>query len=368
VNIIKFLILAFLCFCMACSKGSSSKSAADETLAAQWQDSTGSEVIIKVLNLNMYVGFDVGDLAGKNLDSVHIVLVQGQKLYKDFLASRPMDRIRNMAQQIKLLKPHVIGLQEVQYFINHTDNYSFDFLSELVKELNSIGAPAYDSVYHHMNPISIDVKDTNEAGSPDSLHIDFYEGNALLYMKDSLTLEQDSNHVLFDVIPVPYLDSTVIISRGFNWAVFKAFGSTKFHLLNTHLEVGTLPFVGVLHQQAQADEIKNFIISNIPVNEPAIFTGDFNAISGSKTLLSFINRGFFDAYVEGGSSDPGNTCCSDVLDISDSNYGTRIDYILGRSMVSVDTSYRVMDARFSADSISLLPSDHAGVFANFRFH
>ena len=104
---------------------------------------------VRVMTQNLYVGLDVFPIIAAPLEEVPFAVAEG---FADLLANRPEDRMAAIAAEIALVRPHLVGLQEVTRLFtqfpsdtvlgNFTPNATdelFDYLEILTNELAARG-------------------------------------------------------------------------------------------------------------------------------------------------------------------------------------------------------------------------------------
>jgi endonuclease/exonuclease/phosphatase family metal-dependent hydrolase len=353
-NAVAFCLAAFLWF--SCSKEAPVQ---PESPVSTFLPPSALDTTITLVSFNMAVGFDAEAMLAKDLSNPRIVLDQGKALYAGFLDSRPRQRILALADSLVRIAPDVIGLQEVLYLVNRQDSQTYDFLPSLLAAMDSLGGPSYAAVRQVLNPIPITVKVSDGVGQ-DSLDIYFHEGNALLYKTASLSLvSSDSLKFFLGIRNQPYLSSTLSILRGAVLAKLRTSRGTLLNVINTHLEVDAVPGIG----SGQAEELQIYVRNLSLSREAVAVLGDFNGPPDGRRVAMFLSENFADTY----SGLPGSTCCYEIADPAVAA-SRRIDFILARSIVKIETAWIGLDGTFTADSGAYRISDHAGVFAGLTFH
>jgi endonuclease/exonuclease/phosphatase family metal-dependent hydrolase len=206
--------------------------------------------------------------------------------------------------------------------------------------------------------VSINLAVTGSTGR-DSVNMYFYEGNAILYKNTLLTpVVSDSIKYFAGLKNFRYLGSLLSILRGSEYVKFRTVRNTLLNVFNTHLEVDAIPSVG----SGQSLEFRDYIRSKSLGNEAVAVLGDFNDSPTGARVAALLNDNFMDAY-----NGPAPTCCYDLADTTVAPI-RRIDYVLARGIVKVDTADVILRGVFSADTSANRISDHAGVTASLTFH
>lgn len=349
----KVLALAIASWLLvSCSKESAVQPVSADPVGQGYVDPEASDTTRSFLSFNMAIGFDVAALLSKNLASRSVVLAQGKALQAEFHASRPLERIAAVADSIHTLGPDVVGLQEVLHMRDLQTGEDTDFLALLLERLNALGGPSYTVLPQSLNPISLSV--TVDSGLVhDSLDLLFNEGNAILY-RAGLVLRQADSLVFFAGLRnIRYLDTTISVLRGAQYARLGADGRPDLHIFNTHLEVDAIPLLG----SVQANELIPFVREHASNTEPIIVLGDFNNPPLGPIPAKMREVGFIDTYGEA-SSDAGLTCCFSLTDPTVAAT-RRIDYVFATNVVNVAASRIALSGEFAGSPSRI--SDHAGV-------
>ncbi|MDX2119596.1 MAG: endonuclease/exonuclease/phosphatase family protein [Gemmatimonadota bacterium] len=316
---------------------------------------------ISVISRNLYVGADVDRVIGAlatpdptdDLPALlgAIAVVQAT----DFPA-----RARALAREIERQRPHVVGLQEVSRLDIDLTPLGIpapvihqDFLATLLQALADRGLD-----YR----VAATVQNTTAAPLPGVSLVDF---DALLYdarradLGPVLAARQFQQNI-GTVAP------GVTILRGYVAAEFRVNGR-RYTVLNTHLESGTAPGLGLL-RAAQATELA----AVLGTLSPAILLGDFNDYPGSLMHQVLSGAGFTDLWAALYPGRSGFTCChAEDLSNPEAAFDQRIDYVwtrgIGRPSGEVVGRIGLLGARaaekFPGPLHPLWPSDHAGLAA-----
>ena len=354
----KHIVLAlFVVLWLSCSKD---KPVKPDPIGNTFLPSSSNDISLNFVTFNMAVGFDAEQMLTKDLSNPKVVLTEGRYLYDQIKQSKPRERVRSLADSLAHTVPDIICLQEVLYLVNHQNSDTVDFMKILLSRLDSLGGPHYTMIHQIINPLTIKVTVTDTT-KPDSIDIFFNEGNVILYKNDVLTLEAaDSLSYFFGIRNLKYLNSSYIsILRGAVYAKFKTDSGTLVNVFNTHLEVESVPLLGM----NQAYELRDYISSKSLDKEAVVVMGDFNDQPEGKSVKVIKDQNFIDTY----DNKAGFTCCFEFSDVS-IQPTQRIDYILAKSIVSINYAFIGLNETFRSDNTDYRISDHAGVFAGLTFH
>lgn len=166
-------------------------------------------------------------------------------------------------------------------------------------------------------------------------------------------------------LTVPESDEKVVLRRGFCSATVRLDGG-RFTAVSTHLESVTQLF-----RLSQAREL----LARLPSDRPVVLCGDFNSGPGGPTqTYDRLTASFDDAYAVRRSDTDGNTCCQATdLRNEESQLTRRIDAALYRGGLRPTAVRRVgheptarVEVQHDGETVSVWPSDHAGVVATFE--
>ena len=239
------------------------------------------------------------------------------------------DRLDLLADQINLISPDIITLQEVPW------------------TWRTRSAAVHLAQKTNMNYVYLPANGNRWA-------IFFSEGEAILSK--------------FEIKDVEFKE--LIPRAGFfeHRVALKATAVTPWgdvHILNTHLTNGD-PAVNRGQAQDLAEYVNQFMDKTI------IVAGDFNSLEDSPQI-KFISTKWIDTYRKTNPEEPGFTCCIDELTVPDADevLDQRFDFIFlvplqGHADVSTTSSQIVLDHPFSSNEAVLWVSDHAGILTKFR--
>ncbi|WP_455211567.1 endonuclease/exonuclease/phosphatase family protein [Kaarinaea lacus] len=346
---------------------------------------------IKVMTQNLYIGADLLRVVDVN-DPAEIPIAVAETLQIIQQTNFP-ERAKAIAEQIKRIKPDVIGLQEVtllrtqfpgDFFLGNpvaAEEVLYDYLDILLATLSEQGmhyqvaaivqnadveVPAFAGVDEYGNPVFMDVRLTDH---------DVILARKSIKTKNPLAQNYQIN------LQIP-IDSFVIeFTRGYTTVDAKVRGHW-YRVANTHLELpGPAPVSLVQAMQTQE------LIGVLSQSElPVVLLGDFNSspedVVDPRTgavppYMQLVASNFADIWLHRfGRPAMGYTCCQDeLLNNESSLLSMRIDHIFVRS---TDGDPTVLDEAFVlANTIGdraidktasgLWPSDHAGVWARIKF-
>jgi hypothetical protein len=337
---------------------------------------------VRVMTQNLYIGLDVFPVLGATPEEIPFVVADA---FADFVANRPDDRMAALANELALVQPHLVGLQEVvevfeqspsdavlgQTAPNATDEV-IDFLDVLLAELErrgvhyevaarKVGAdielPRFDGISGE-EPVFSDVRTRfsdvilRRAGVPTAplFAINYAVG-----------------------LPVPSLPGVVIPRSAV--AVTATIDGNRLRFVSTHLE----PLVPGLPddsqpQLGQVSELIERLATEHRPELPTIVVGDFNSAAPSGTSRQLMQAaGYTDVWtLRAPLGQSGFTCCQDVvLDNPDSQLSERIDYMWTQNIElrSPVLAFTIGDQPLFRTSSRprLWPSDHAGLAALLLF-
>jgi len=239
------------------------------------------------------------------------------------------DRQRKILDELELLQPDLIALQEV---VETPEQQGLDNRARVLA----------DSLYYRTgDSYNYIFERTHFAWNT------FDEGIAIL-----------TKHIIVEsgvgALPPGIFERKVLWTR-----VLTPSGIVNF--FDTHLSFGNQESV----REAQVNAIKEFIAEKSADQKAVanILCGDFNAIPNSSPILSLTNPGtgnvvYFDSWAEANPGQPGYTMPSE-------NPTSRIDYIFLRN----DQKIKIINSKLVFDQPTTsgnYPSDHLGVFSTFK--
>jgi endonuclease/exonuclease/phosphatase family metal-dependent hydrolase len=350
-----------------------------------------SQGVFKVMTRNVYVGGDVDIVLGAEDPQMIPLLVA--EVFATVQQTNFHERAKALAREIKLTRPHLIGLQEISTIFRQSpgdelnylvpgalpptpagdEDIAYDFLEILIEALANIGMD-YQAVAIGQNidiemPMATQVVDNQLAAYDDIRLIDY-----------DVILARHDVQIIGDPLVVPYTyllqvppppaDPEIIVPRGFVSVVAKI-GDEKIRFVNTHLES---PLEAEPLRQAQAAELMGYLESE---TIPVVIVGDFNAPAPiTSTYQSILAAGYEDAWAESYLSQ----YCDGFTFGHDANllnkypdFYERIDFIFHRSnqsFTNIRTGLVVVvgDEWYNRTASGLWPSDHGGVVARLHLN
>ncbi|MEH7343150.1 endonuclease/exonuclease/phosphatase family protein [Bacillus sp. JJ1532] len=306
---------------------------------------------ITFMTWNLYVGADLGSIYTAEFNELPQRVTE---VFRQFLATKFPERVKEIARQIALNKPDIIGLQEAELWLLQVvpvpslPIVKYNFIKLLLKELRKIG-------------LHYEVAATNDNAAASLLSsegnsVSLLDRNTILVRKRSgLQVIQSISEEFQKNLEVTIGGQLFLIVRGWSYIDVKANGRV-FRVINTHLEPLS---EGV--QIAQGNEILN---GPAKTNLPVIVLGDLNSDAdgtGTPTYGNFRLEGFGDVW-EGAGQGDGFTCCQDADLLNGlSLLNRRIDFILFKNGWMPIRAERVGGDQSDRTPTALWPSDHAGM-------
>jgi endonuclease/exonuclease/phosphatase family metal-dependent hydrolase len=338
----------------------------------------GVLVMIQIL----YIGLDVFPILSAAPEEVPLVVADA---FADFVANRPYDRMAAVANELALVRPHLVGLQEVvevfeqspsdavlgQATPNAADEL-IDFLDVLLAELARRGV-VYEVAARQVGAdIELPRFDGVVDGEPAFSDVRSRFSDVILRRADVPAVPLFAfNYAV--ALPVPSLPGLVVPRNAVG--VTASVDCNELRFVSTHLE----PLVPGLPEDSQPQlgqvlELIERLATDHSPELPTIVVGDFNSDAPAGTSYQLMqSAGYTDVWtVREPLGQSGDTCCQDVvLDNPESQLSERIDYVWAqnlelRSPVLVFTLGDQPVFRTPARP-RLWPSDHAGVAASLLF-
>lgn len=336
------------------------------TYAGSKQEATpvGRDRVVTLMTQNVYHGVDaeLNDVAAGGFADL---LANVAAVYQGYLERDFPSRAEAFADQIELVRPDLIALQEAILVRTQAPpdgpatpatTVALDYVELLLDALAARGLQ-YEVVVQLPN---FDVELPSALGF-DVRHTD---RSAILARADLKTSEfrlsnaQAGNFATNCTLPTGI--GAITFLRGWASVDVKIRGKS-FRFISTHLDFACLQFTTAI-QQAQAAELLG---GPAATTLPVVLAGDFNsAADGSGASYNDLTAaGFSDAASEAGIGDL-PTCCQDPdLLNAVSTLDTRIDLVLFRGGFSVIDAEVLGDEPPDRTPSGLWPSDHAGVAA-----
>jgi endonuclease/exonuclease/phosphatase family metal-dependent hydrolase len=313
-----------------------------------------SAAATKLMSRNLYIGFDVDETI-QALATGDPDIIQGaiEKAITTLIATDFPARAAAVAQEVDLLRPDVLGLQEV-YDMDVTvpglPEIHLPFLAILQQALADRG----------LNYVVAAEIQTTDAQLPG---ISLIDHDALLVNPDRVTVSGSDAQLYTYNLGDP-LGIGIAIVRG--WTMIDAsINGTELEIWNTHLESGSDPAIVGLRGYQAAE-----LVGRASTELPVMVMGDLNDQLGSPMYDAFTTGGFDNVWQVLEPTSPGYTCCH-AADLSNVvahfEFDQRIDHVFVRGLESIEgTVLRtgVLPAeRVKGPYYKVYASDHAGLFA-----
>src|SRR5215204_235863 len=180
---------------------------------------SNSERTIKVVTYNMYLGADFADIFASQSQAELVTEVA--EAYSDMLAGNVPERIDEIADQIAIGSPDVVGLQEVALWRfgapfdpSPATAVKYDFLDMLIKRLEARGLN-YAPVIVQTN---LDAELPGVFSATEALDIRYTDRVAIIARTDlntsELKIEGSSSGNFATNLPLPLLGTEILILRG----------------------------------------------------------------------------------------------------------------------------------------------------------
>ena len=337
---------------------------------------------VRVMTQNLYVGLDVFPILAAPADQIPFEVAEG---FADLQTNRPEDRMAAVAAEIALVRPQLVGLQEVSRVFeqfpsdtvlgnfepNATDEV-VDFLAVLLDELARRGVPYEVAAEQIGADIELPRFDGVVDGAPTFSDVRTKFSDVILRRAGVSTTP------LFAInyeaaLPIPTLPG--IFVRRNAVGVRATVGGETFRFVSTHLEplIPGLPDTSQ-PQLGQVSELVQLLATQHEPTLPTIVVGDFNSPAEEGTSYQIMaSQGYTDVWtLRDGPAFPGFTCCQGViLDHPDSRLFERIDLVWTKNLTlaPIVLTHTIGDQSIfrTATRPRLWPSDHAGVVAQLIF-
>lgn len=314
-----------------------------------------------VATQNMDEGTDFAPLLGATSQDAFLAAVHSTWL--EVQASNIPERAAQVAKEIAVIHPDLVGLQEVSQwrtgplFGGPATTVRFDALQSLLDALAQRGA--------HYAAIATATESTFQApdvfSGVDVAVTDFDVILARTDLASDLSTTNVQTHHFSTLLTLTTLFGNFTVARGWAQADVTLRGRA-FRVITTHLEA-TVPAI----RDAQAAEL---VTGPARTTLPVLLPGDFNsaAAGGPDTSSGYdllIAAGFADVW---NATNPGNSGFTWPLHLEDPYTPTatpteRIDLILTKGAWNPLLSARFGNSPLFQTPTGLWPSDHAGVAA-----
>lgn len=343
--------------------------------------------VLKVMTRNIYVGGDV-DIVIEAEDPQMIPFLVAE-VYAMVQQTNFYERAVSLAREIKLTRPHLIGLQEISTIYRQSPGDQLNYMLGIDEPPTS--ASEEDIVYNYLDILLNALSEAGMDYRPVAIgqNADVEMPMATMVVGDQLAAYDDIRLIDFDVIlarhdvqivgeplvvpysvilQVPPEDPQLIVPRGFV-SVVASIGNQTLRFVSTHLEA---PLEAEPIRFAQAMELRTWFENE---TLPVIIVGDFNAPAPTNgTYQSMIEGGYQDAWLENPHSHhwDGLTFGHDPDLLNPvPDFTERLDFIFHRSnqpQTTIKTGPVVVlgDEEYNRTASGLWPSDHGGVVAKLH--
>lgn len=344
---------------------------------------------VSVLTWNIYVGAPLQSLllvTDPNQIPFEVANLMGQVVATDFYS-----RAEAIADQIEMLQPDVVSLQEVSQFRAQSPG---DFLvGNPVQATTPLVPPgetlpldwrvilddalarrglSYQIASQTMN-LDIELPVVNfSTGMLDDVRLTDYD---VILVRDGVPWSNPAGGNFREALPLEL--GPITIPKPSGWAsVDVEVGKQTYRFVNTHPEPADIapgvldPGLAWLH----GEQVKELVEIMDASPYPVVLTGDLNTAADGSTTSTYsdlLTDGFVDAWLHGKPKGDGHTSnqAPDLLNPTSQMFH-RIDYILFRNRVTRTSGHLTGNAKSQvvgaeqADRTpdGLWPSDHAGVF------
>jgi endonuclease/exonuclease/phosphatase family metal-dependent hydrolase len=327
--------------------------------------------IVKVMTRNVYVGTDFDMILGaEDPNLVPFYVAQAFELLQN---TNFYERADALAREVKWIRPHLIGLQEVSTIRHQSPGDAvvgnpkeakkvlYDYLKIFISTLKAHGLHYKVAVVGTNIDIELPMV---TAVDGDGYPIAF--DDVRLTDHDVILVRKDVSYT--DAVAERYdqelpVNELISVPSGYV-AVTATIGSKSYRFVNTHLDAGPVEDI----RYAQAYELLTDLGDE---TLPIIMLGDFNTPAPKNSTYQFImSQGYKDAWLEKrwGPRRHGDTFGHDAdLMNPTANFDERIDFVFYRNFEPVIPVVVILgDEQFNRTENGLWPSDHAGVAALIR--
>ncbi|MEN9353042.1 MAG: hypothetical protein RL318_367 [Fibrobacterota bacterium] len=339
-------------------------------------DASASPDTVLVATYNLSIGYEVESLIASDLTNDTVAWHQASRILDQYIASRPLGRVRAAAEAIARHCPDLVGLQETENLrvtSGRTDVPTVPFLDSLLSWLAAHPGDCSRRYAVLRSPLNVTGRSLSRSDRPDvaPLGLHFEEGNAILYDAGQWSVTDSSTIMFDDLLRTELLGKLMSSERAVQYGrlVHQRPDGRRFayQVWNSHLEVLSST------RKNQAAEMQIIMSNRRDWSAGQILLGDLNDSAFSSTLRIFTGNGWSDAWLLDPGSQAGITCCasSGWLNKVTSPTGgktRRIDYILSQGADTAFSTAIALDSFVTVDSGNVVfPSDHAMVLAKLRF-
>lgn len=331
---------------------------------------------ITVMTRNLLLGTDIGIVLSAPPQQVPLAVGQAYALVP---ASKPQERMIQIADEIIRMNPDVVGLQEaVKWMVQRPGDFlagnpeqastvEYDLIQLLLDALHARGVDYDVASLIENTDIELPGLPPNTQPLPQNfIDVRLVDRDAVIVRRGVLFSNPQAAN--FDAgLPLQIGPVSKKFLRGWASVDVSMYGqSVRF--ITAHLETQSAPPV----QVAQASELLAIAQrSTLPV----IMAGDFNSAANASapanektaTYGMFIDAGFEDAWTIARPGDEGLTCCHDPsLTSSTVNFNQRLDLVVFRGLVGAGSANITGKEISDRTPFGRWPSDHAGLAISLR--
>ena len=327
--------------------------------------------IVKVMTRNVYVGTDFEMIMGAtDPNEIPFYVAQAFELLQN---TNFYERAQSLAREVKWVKPHLIGLQEISTIRyqspgdfpignpQEAEEVLYDYLEIFMDALRDHNLH-YQVAVVGQNidiefPMAVFDDETGDVVGLDDVRLTDYD---VILVRKNVRFTNPVAKRYEQELPV---NPQISIPSGYV-AVTATIGNRSYRFVNTHLDAGPVEDIRL----AQAYELLTDLAEE---SLPIIMLGDFNTPAADNSTYDFIvSQGYHDAWLEKrwGDWQDGNTFGHDAdLRNPAPNFYERIDFVFYRNFNPVVGPVIILgDEYFNKTVNGLWPSDHAGVATLMR--
>jgi endonuclease/exonuclease/phosphatase family metal-dependent hydrolase len=327
---------------------------------------------LRVMTQNLYDGTDRTGLL--QATSFADFLAAVDFVYNNMNATKPLERLAAIANEISANKVDIVGLQEASIWrtgpssltgpTTPAENVQFDFLTILLDKLRTLG----------QDYVAVAVLPGLDVQLPSTLGFD-----VRLTARDAIIVRKgllDRGYQFINLQEQDYLSQKVYtvtllgvqVTERAGWvSIDLVYGKSKTRFVATHLAFD--PLFDPTTANAQANELLG---SAGQSNFPTVLLGDFNSNANNNTdptnltYRTILGGGFKDAWNAAHGRAVSLTCCQDEnLKNITSKLSVRYDLIFVKGL-SVLNAQVVGDKAADKTRSGLWPSDHAGLIVTLQ--
>jgi endonuclease/exonuclease/phosphatase family metal-dependent hydrolase len=319
---------------------------------------------VKVMTWNLFYGFDDGPVIAAAMSGDPALFAQAAtEAWRQVHATNFHKRVRDIALQIRLEEPDLIGVQEAVKYTQVGPTgvmEELDHLEILVAALREAGLP-YE-VVSHVDTLAINLPLSFDAEGNPTIAVSVQDRVAVLARSSHAKVAvSNPQSAIYQVILGPAFGFPFPLPQG--WAsVDVAASGHRFRFVTTHLEDASADPAVLPIQEAQAAELVNRHAAD---GLPVVFAGDFNTDGFRKwptyKLLTG-QLGLTDAWKAVNHNAPGLTWgqSPDLLNPFP-RLTQRIDLVLFSGRFDVRDADVVGATLLDRVPAGMWPSDHAGL-------